>query len=203
VGDFFVQADYDHRTGEGTLRVDSEVPGRVTVPALGIDTETGETVTAAVRPWSAEVPTLYHSELATEGERVPLRIGFRTVELADGLIKVNGTAVLFRGVNRHEWHPVTGRALDLETMRADVLLMKRHNINVVRTSHYPPHPAFLNLYSRMYADHAEVTRIGQSTTASSTRSSATPTAATSARSCTTATSSATAWSSPTARPPPA
>ncbi|MGW2488988.1 glycoside hydrolase family 2 TIM barrel-domain containing protein [Streptomyces sp. NPDC001606] len=143
--DFFVHASYDHRDGTGTLRVDSEVPGRVTVPDLGIDIATGESATVPVTPWSAEVPRLYPGVLATEGERVPLRIGFRTVELADGLIKVNGTPVLFKGVNRHEWHPERGRALDLETMREDVLLMKRHNVNAVRTSHYPPHPAFLDL----------------------------------------------------------
>ncbi|MET7476926.1 glycoside hydrolase family 2 TIM barrel-domain containing protein [Streptomyces sp. NPDC005648] len=143
--DFFVHASYDHLTGEGTLRVDSDVDGRVSVPALDIDVATGEAVTVPVRPWSAEVPKLYAGELVTEGERVPLRIGFRTVELADGLIKVNGRAVLFKGVNRHEWHPEKGRALDLATMREDVLLMKRHNLNAVRTSHYPPHPAFLDL----------------------------------------------------------
>ncbi|MGV9455112.1 glycoside hydrolase family 2 TIM barrel-domain containing protein [Streptomyces sp. NPDC003635] len=145
VGDFFVHASYDHRTGEGRLRVDSEVAGRVTVPALGIEVATGEPVTVTVEPWTAETPRLYDGVLATEGERVPLRIGFRTVVLEDGLIKVNGRAVLFKGVNRHEWHPRTGRALDLATMREDVLLMKRHNLNAVRTSHYPPHPAFLDL----------------------------------------------------------
>ncbi|WP_210584497.1 glycoside hydrolase family 2 TIM barrel-domain containing protein [Streptomyces sp. GESEQ-35] len=143
--DFFVHADYDHVTGEGTLRVDSDVDGRVTVPALDIDVATGEPVTVPVRPWTAETPHLYDGVLATEGERVPLRIGFRTVALADGLIKVNGKPLLFKGVNRHEWHPEKGRALDVETMRADVLLMKRHNLNAVRTSHYPPHPAFLDL----------------------------------------------------------
>ncbi|MEU1304181.1 glycoside hydrolase family 2 TIM barrel-domain containing protein [Streptomyces shenzhenensis] len=145
VRDFFVHASYDHVSGAGTLRVDSDVPGRVTVPDLGVDVATGEPVTVPVEPWTAETPTLYDGVLATEGERVPLRIGFRTVALADGLIKVNGRPVLFKGVNRHEWHPRRGRALDRETMRADVLLMKRHNINAVRTSHYPPHPAFLSL----------------------------------------------------------
>jgi beta-galactosidase len=143
--DFFVHASYDHVTGEGTLRVDSDVDGRVTVPDLGVDVATGEPVTVPVRPWTAETPQLYDGVLATEGERVPLRIGFRTVALDDGLIKVNGRPVLFKGVNRHEWHPEKGRSLDLETMREDVLLMKRHNINAVRTSHYPPHPAFLSL----------------------------------------------------------
>ncbi|MFJ9737730.1 glycoside hydrolase family 2 TIM barrel-domain containing protein [Streptomyces sp. NPDC101166] len=144
-GDFFVHASYDHRTGEGTLRVDSDVEGRVIVPALDIDVATGEPATARVEPWTAETPRLYDGELVTAGERVPLRIGFRTVVLEDGLIKVNGRPVLFKGVNRHEWHPEKGRSLDLETMREDVLLMKRHNINAVRTSHYPPHPAFLDL----------------------------------------------------------
>ncbi|CAL9412787.1 glycoside hydrolase family 2 TIM barrel-domain containing protein [Streptomyces sp. enrichment culture] len=143
--DFFVHASYDHTTGTGTLRVDSDTDGRVTVPELGVDVPTGDPVTVPVEPWSAETPRLYEGVLATEGERVPLRIGFRTVELSDGLIKVNGKAVLFKGVNRHEWHPEKGRALDLATMREDVLLMKRHNINAVRTSHYPPHPAFLDL----------------------------------------------------------
>ncbi|MES4893274.1 glycoside hydrolase family 2 TIM barrel-domain containing protein [Streptomyces sp. NPDC096012] len=145
VRDFFVHASYDHHDGSGTLRVDSEVAGRVTVPDLGIDVATGEPVTVPVEPWSAERPRLYDGVLATGGERVPLRLGFRTVRLSDGLIEVNGRAVLFKGVNRHEWHPERGRALDLATMREDVLLMKRHNINAVRTSHYPPHPAFLDL----------------------------------------------------------
>ncbi|WP_369274182.1 glycoside hydrolase family 2 TIM barrel-domain containing protein [Streptomyces sp. R11] len=144
-GDFFVHASYDHTTGEGTLRVDSDVDGRVSVPGLDIDVATGEHVTVPVQPWSAETPKLYDGELVTAGERVPLRIGFRTVALEDGLIKVNGKAILFKGVNRHEWHPERGRALDVETMREDVLLMKRHNLNAVRTSHYPPHPAFLDL----------------------------------------------------------
>ncbi|MFF8532569.1 glycoside hydrolase family 2 TIM barrel-domain containing protein [Streptomyces sp. NPDC015532] len=143
--DFFVHASYDHHQGMGTLRVDSDVDGRVLVPALGIEVATGTPVTVPVLPWTAETPRLYDGELVTEGERVPLRVGFRTVGLHDGLIKVNGTAVLFKGVNRHEWHPEKGRALDPETMLADVLLMKRHNINAVRTSHYPPHPAFLDL----------------------------------------------------------
>ncbi|CAM5586030.1 Beta-galactosidase [Streptomyces glaucescens] len=144
-GDFFVHASYDHTSGAGTLRVDSEVPGRITVPELGVDIAAGEPVTVPVDPWTAETPRLYEGVLATPGERVPLRIGFRTVIVEDGLIKVNGRPVLFKGVNRHEWHPERGRALDTATMREDVLLMKRHNINAVRTSHYPPHPAFLDL----------------------------------------------------------
>ncbi|MEV0090844.1 glycoside hydrolase family 2 TIM barrel-domain containing protein [Streptomyces sp. NPDC050738] len=145
VRDHFVHSPYDHRSGEGTLRVDCDPAGRITVPELGIDVATGESVTLPVEPWTAETPRLYDAELATSGERISLRIGFRTVALEDGLIKVNGRRILFRGVNRHEFHPETGRTLDLATMRRDVELMKQHNINAVRTSHYPPHPAFLDL----------------------------------------------------------
>lgn len=143
--DFFVHAGYDHTTGQGTLRVDCDISGRVTVPELGIDIATGEETTVPAEPWSAEIPRLYDGELATPGERIPLRIGFRTIRVENGVFTANGRRILFRGVNRHEFHPATGRAVDVATMRQDILLMKRHNINAVRTSHYPPHPAFLDL----------------------------------------------------------
>ncbi|MBO8189610.1 glycoside hydrolase family 2 TIM barrel-domain containing protein [Streptomyces spirodelae] len=143
--DHTVHADYDHATGRGTLRVESDQPGRVTVPELDWELRTGETATGEVEPWTAETPRLYDAELAVGGERIALRIGFRTVTIVDGLFKVNGRRVLLRGVNRHEFHPETGRAVDHETMRRDLVLMKQHNINAVRTSHYPPHPAFLDL----------------------------------------------------------
>ncbi|MEU9118256.1 glycoside hydrolase family 2 TIM barrel-domain containing protein [Streptomyces sp. NPDC048506] len=145
VVDHFVHAGFDHVTGRGTLRVECTPRGRVTVPELGLDLATGESATVPVRPWTAERPHLYDGELVTAGETIPLRIGFRTVRVEDGLLKVNGRRILLRGVNRHEFHPRYGRTLGPETMRRDLLLMKRHNINAVRTSHYPPHPAFLDL----------------------------------------------------------
>jgi beta-galactosidase len=145
IDDFFVHADYDHESGHGSLRVDASAQARVLVPELGIDVAAGETVTLPVEPWSAEVPRLYVGELVANGERIPLRIGFRSVAIVDGVLLTNGRRVLFRGVNRHEFHPDTGRTVDEATMLEDVLLMKRHNINAVRTSHYPPHPRFLEL----------------------------------------------------------
>jgi beta-galactosidase len=146
IGDHFVHADYDPATGAGSLRVDADAPARLTVAELGIDCPAGQTVRVpAVRPWSAECPRLYDGVLESAGERVALRIGFRRVEIADGVLTVNGRRVLFRGVNRHEFDPDRGRALDADVMLRDVLLMKRHNVNAVRTSHYPPHPRFLEL----------------------------------------------------------
>ena len=144
--DVFVHADYDHRTGAGTLRVDADVPARLIVPELGVDVgRRARRRAPGVEPWTAETPRLYDGQLAADGERVALRIGFRTVAIEDGAAHRNGRRLLFNGVNRHEFHPEHGRAVPEETMRADVLLMKRHNINAVRTSHYPPHPRFLDL----------------------------------------------------------
>lgn len=142
-----VVADFDHLTGTGSLTVDVEgaTDARVTVPELGIDLPAGETATATVEAWSAERPRLYDVVITTPGERVVLRAGFRTVSIEDGVFLVNGAPVKLRGVNRHEFDPLRGRAVTPELMLEDVLLMKRHNVNAVRTSHYPPHPHFLDL----------------------------------------------------------
>lgn len=148
VHDHFVHATYDHESGSATLKVDCSPEGRVTVPELNLDFKTGEEVhIPKVEPWSAEIPRLYNAVLDTgeEGERVPLKIGFRTVTIEDSQIKVNGKRILFRGVDRHEFHPEMGRSLDEATMIKDLVLMKTHNINAVRCSHYPPHPQFLEL----------------------------------------------------------
>ncbi|WP_210480097.1 glycoside hydrolase family 2 TIM barrel-domain containing protein [Naasia sp. SYSU D00948] len=147
IDDHFVHADYDPITGQGTLRIDATAPALVEVPELGIRMPSGESVTVPVEPWSAESPRLYRGTLRSfdGGEVVELALGFRRVEITDGVLRVNGRRVFFRGVNRHEHHPDTGRALDRDTMRRDILLMKQHNLNAVRTSHYPPHPEFLRL----------------------------------------------------------
>jgi beta-galactosidase len=145
IDDVFAHADYDHLTGRGTLRVEAAEGARVQVPELGIDIAAGETAAIAVEPWTAERPRLYDAVVATDSERVSLRIGFRTVTIDGGLLKVNGKRILLRGVNRHEWDPDTGRTLSVETMRRDLEIMKRHNVNAVRTSHYPPDRRFLDL----------------------------------------------------------
>jgi len=146
IDDYFVHASYDHLSGLGTLRIEADVAGLVDLPELGIaGLATGATATVAVNPWSAELPRLYRGTLSAGGERIDLAVGFRTVSIDDGVLRVNGAPVLFRGVNRHEHDPDRGRALDTATMRRDIVMMKQANINAVRTSHYPPHPEFLRL----------------------------------------------------------
>lgn len=154
--DVRVHADYDHVTGVGTLRVDAAtivsgadaVTARVAVPELGVEGVAGEELRTAVEPWSAERPRLYDVVVSTETETVTLAVGFRTVSIEDGVFLVNGRPIKLRGVNRHEFDPLRGRAVTHERMLEDVLLMKRHHINAVRTSHYPPHPHFLDLCDR-------------------------------------------------------
>jgi beta-galactosidase len=146
VGDFFVHADYDAGRGTGILRVDTDRPAVLSVPELGIaGAPTSAEHRVAAEPWSDEHPRLYDAVLSAPGGDIRFRVGFRRVEVRDGQIRLNGHVIQFRGVNRHEWHPETGRSLDEATTRADILLMKRHNINAVRTSHYPPDPRFLDL----------------------------------------------------------
>jgi len=150
VRDFFVHADYDAGQGAGILRVEASGPATLSVPELGItDAEAGPGNSTehrvAAEPWSDEHPRLYDAVLTSPGGDIGFRVGFRRIEVSDGQIRLNGHTIAFRGVNRHEWHPETGRSLDEATMRADVVLMKQHNVNAVRTSHYPPDPRFLDL----------------------------------------------------------
>ncbi|WP_145333382.1 glycoside hydrolase family 2 TIM barrel-domain containing protein [Paenibacillus xylanexedens] len=93
--------------------------------------------------WSAEMPNLYTLVLSiqnTSGETVEAvrtRVGFRRFEIKDGLMKINGKRIVFKGVNRHEFSPDSGRAIGREDMIRDIELMKAYNVNAVRTSHYP------------------------------------------------------------------
>lgn len=87
--------------------------------------------------WTAETPYLYSLVVSLAGHHISHRVGFRQVELKDGLIKVNGKRVVFKGANRHEHHPISGRTVPYEFMKQDLLLMKRHNLNAIRTCHQP------------------------------------------------------------------
>ena len=146
IDDLFVTADFDSTSGSGALLVRSETDATVSIPELGVRGRTGERIDVGpVEPWSAEAPRRYRMTVSTSVESVRLSIGFRTVAIVGGVLMVNGSPIRFRGVNRHEFDPDRGRAVSHETMLTDVLLMKRHNINAVRTSHYPPHPDFLDL----------------------------------------------------------
>jgi len=96
-----------------------------------------------VKSWTAEEPNLYTLGLTISDstgrliEAISQKVGFKKVEVKNGNLLVNGKAIMIRGVNRHEWDPVRGRAITKESMVRDIQLMKQNNINAVRTSHYP------------------------------------------------------------------
>ncbi|MGV0036443.1 MAG: beta-galactosidase [Candidatus Azotimanducaceae bacterium WSBS_2022_MAG_OTU7] len=106
-------------------------------------------------PWSAETPNLYRVlVLLLDKEGTPIEIegyhvGFRKVDIADGQLCLNGKPLLIRGVNKHEHDPTTGHTESLELVEKDLRLMKQHNFNAVRCSHYPHQPGFYDLCDRL------------------------------------------------------
>ncbi len=104
--------------------------------------------------WSAETPNLYRVVVVLKDKHGAVieveacDLGFRQVEISQGLLKLNGKPLLIRGANRHEHHPEHGQVMDIDTMRRDIMLMKQHNFNAVRCSHYPNHPLWYRLCDR-------------------------------------------------------
>ncbi len=99
----------------------------------------------APKLWSDESPNLYRMILHAGDEYIPVLIGIRKIEIRDRVIYINGKKVKCRGVNRHDSHPELGHATPLEHIREDLMILKRHNINMIRTSHYPNDPRFYEL----------------------------------------------------------
>lgn len=101
--------------------------------------------------WTAETPNLYqlditlHNGAGTVYEKISSKVGFRSVEVKNGKILINGSPIRFRGVNRHEHDPYKARVMTEELMWKDLVMMKKANINAVRTAHYPNHPRFYEL----------------------------------------------------------
>lgn len=109
--------------------------------------------------WTAETPDLYELSIETQGEIIKHKFGIRKVEISEGLIKINGIPITFKGVNRHEFDETFGRTVSKEKMEAEVKLMKEAFINSVRMSHYPQHPYFYHLcdkYGLYVIDEADL-----------------------------------------------
>lgn len=133
-----------------------KAPGSAIVDERGAWAERLNISLAVDKPalWSAETPHLYRLVISLRDahgsllESEACDVGFRKVEISNGLLKLNGKPLLLRGVNRHEHHPERGQAIDEATMRQDIMLMKQHNFNAVRCSHYPNHPLWYRLCNR-------------------------------------------------------
>ena len=117
--------------------------------------------------WSAEIPQLYNLYLYCEDEVILLRIGLREIKIRSSCVLLNGQKIKIRGVNRHDSHPVYGHYTPYEHMLEDLYIFKRHNVNAVRTSHYPNDPRFTELCDRlgfMVVDEADLEAHGLSVT---------------------------------------
>ncbi len=109
--------------------------------------------------WSAESPYLYNLIISSDNEKIGEKVGFRKISSENGVVKINGRAVKFKGVNRHDSYPDTGYYASAAQMKKDIELMKQHNVNAVRTSHYPNSPLFYKLcdeYGLYVIDEADM-----------------------------------------------
>jgi beta-galactosidase len=150
--DFHVQTHLDDKFKNASLSAHVELNTKAEVK-LELQDAAGVTITSVSRisdssttfvipidtphKWTAETPYLYQLLLSIPDCAIEQRIGFRTAKLTNGVFTVNGKPVKFRGVNRHEHHPDHGRTIPYEFLKNDLLLMKTHNINAIRTSHQP------------------------------------------------------------------
>ncbi len=144
------------RLRRGTATVDDRARGSIFAEVLAADDFLGhlasvEFLDLDIDPWTAETPTLYRvvTELVDANgvvvEAHLTRVGFRRIELVDRRLMINGVPIKIFGVNRHDHHPVTGKTVTVEDMRDELVLMKQHNLNAIRTAHYPNDHLLLDL----------------------------------------------------------
>ncbi len=172
IRDYFITSEVADDFRTGTLKIDIDAPTVDGIKLTLIDpegntvdrTETdglghGEFTVASPALWSAETPFLYSILIESCGEYICEKVGIKTLCVDDGIIKLNGRAIKFKGVNRHDSDPTVGYAVTEDMMIKDLMLMKAYNINAVRTSHYPNDPRFLEMcdkYGFYVIDEADI-----------------------------------------------
>ncbi len=166
--DLRVTADLVNNYRDGQLTIDAKTTGDVDIvytlrndEGRQVGTMNGNVITVEeVQPWSAETPVLYtltaklcrkgnRHEPGEEMETITERIGFRHVEIKNAQLLLNGKPILIKGVDRHEMDPDGGYVVSRERMLQDLMLMKRFNVNAVRTSHYPDDPQWYHMCDEM------------------------------------------------------
>lgn len=157
----FARIDLDVSFTEGILTKVTLEDKNGAVAAFGILQKDGTLPLEVACPvlWNTENPYLYTLILETEYETIVDHVGFRTIEIVDKVLFFNGQKIKFRGVNRHDSDPVTGFTIDVKKLMTDLSLMKQHNFNAIRSSHYPNAPYFYQLcdrYGFMVIDEADI-----------------------------------------------
>lgn len=184
IRDFFVKVDLTDDYQNGLIRVESDFSSDATgveIELKLLDATRGELVSSGRLPvqevaswshhieqpkqWTAELPHLYHLQIATYFheeellEVIGCKVGFRKVEIKNGLLQVNGKTITLKGVNRHEHDEHAGHVISEESMIRDIVLMKQFNVNAVRNSHYPCCPRWYELcdeYGLYVVDEANI-----------------------------------------------
>ncbi len=172
ISDFFIKTELSGDPSSDSLSaklsVDITASEGATVRWMFADMEGNPVATGFGEPsvkidsphlWSDEDPYLYTLILISGNEYISQKVGIREVKVKDGVMLINGKAVKLKGVNRHDSHPLLGSATPIESMLGDILIMKRNNVNTVRTSHYPNDPRFAALcdeYGIFMIDEADL-----------------------------------------------
>jgi beta-galactosidase len=132
----------------------------VEIPANSTEEYNTNTIINAVKSWSAEIPNLYTLKISLDNiQYISKQIGFKRVEIKNSQVLINGKAIYFKGVDRHETDPFTGHVVSKASMERDIKLMKQNNINAVRSAHYPYDPYWLDLcdqYGLYVIDEANI-----------------------------------------------
>ena len=138
-GEEGIEAEGTFETGDGKVHLEAAVPH--------------------VKKWTAETPALYELTVTLAEHQTTVRVGFRKIEIIHDNFCVNGQVILLNGVNHHDYNPREGRCVTYQQMEEDIILMKRHNINAVRCSHYPANEYFYDLcdsYGLYVIDEADL-----------------------------------------------
>ena len=146
-GDIFVKPELSESFDLASVKIECSAPFDAKLYSPSGEETPLENISSPLL-WSDEIPNLYKLIIKCGGEYIPFDIGFRTVKVVSRRVLINGKPVKAKGVNRHDSHPSKGYAVSLRDMENDLLIMKAHNINMVRTSHYPNDPRFYELCDR-------------------------------------------------------
>ncbi len=162
--DLYCRQSINTKYTQATLAVETELTGAARIDYKLLDPngceESGgsidldasgvfEMLISNPKLWSDEAPKLYTLIIKCGGEVIPVLIGFRTIEIKNRIIYINGQKVKGHGANRHDSHPILGSATPTDHMYEDLCILKRHNFNMVRTSHYPNDPRFYTLCDKL------------------------------------------------------
>jgi beta-galactosidase len=155
------ELDENYKKGKLTVEIlrtpDAPVKGFINVEGKSIQADlSGSSETSInfflgsidLKLWTAETPNLYTLELTCGEQKISVPVGFRSVEIKNAQLLINGKPILIKGVNRHEHDPINGHTISVESMIRDIEIMKQNNVNAVRTSHYPNDPRWYSLCDR-------------------------------------------------------